>query len=110
MATGTITRGTTPTLTFNINTTLDLTDIAEVWVTFKTKAGVTQREKTYTSEDVDIDAENNTITLVLTQEDTLSFEESSILIQMRLRLNDDTAFASGIIETTIGQILKDGVI
>lgn len=110
MAQGTITRGTTPTLEFKINSTLDLNDIAEIWITFKTKAGVKQIESTYTKDDVDIDVEHSKVILVLTQEDTLALGESSVLIQIRLRMNDDMAYASGIIETTIGKILKDGVI
>lgn len=106
----TITRGTTPTLTFKINSNLDLTDIAELWITFRTEPGVWQREKTYTLDDVAVDAVEKTITLVLTQEDTLNFGESAVQIQMRVRMNDTMAYASDIIETTIGKILKDGVI
>lgn len=105
-----ITRGTTPTLSFKINSNLDLNDIAELWITFHTKAGAFPKEKTYTKSDVDIDAVENTITLVLSQEDTLYLDVPAILIQIRLRMNDDLAYASGIIETSIGKILKDGVI
>ena len=107
----TIIRGTTPTLTFNVkNEQMDLTEIAEVWITFKTKAGVKLKEKTYDKTDVTIDPLEKTITLSLTQEDTLYFSDNIILVQVRLRMNDDMAYASAIIETSIGQILKDGVI
>ena len=107
---GTIIRGTTPTVTFKINSNLDLSDIAEVWITFRTKTSANQREKTFTIDDVAIDAVEKTITLVLTQEDTLDFLETAILVQLRVRMNDDMAYASKIIETSIGKILKDGVI
>lgn len=107
----TIIRGTTPTLTFNVkNEQMDLAEIAEVWITFKTKPGVKQIEKTYDINDVAIDAAEKTITLSLSQEDTLEFANAQMLVQVRLRMNDDMAFASAIIETSIGQILKDGVI
>ena len=107
----TIIRGTTPTLTFNVkNEQMDLTNIAEVWITFKTKPGVKLIEKTYDINDVTIDAGEKQIILSLSQEDTLAFGDSNILIQVRLRMNDDMAFASAIIDTTIGHILKDGVI
>lgn len=107
----TIIRGTTPTLTFNVkNEQMDLANIAEVWITFKTKAGVKPVEKTYDINDVTIDAAEKTITLSLSQEDTLAFANSNMLVQVRLRMNDDMAFASSIIETTIGHILKEGVI
>ena len=42
--------------------------------------------------------------------ETLSFGENLTQIQMRLRMNDGMAYASGIIETCIGRILKEGVI
>ena len=109
-----IIRGTTPTLTFNVkNEQMDLAEIAEVWITFKSKAGVRLVEKTYDINDVTIDATEKTITLSLSQEDTLEFVNApngEMLVQVRLRMNDDMAFASAIIETSIGQILKDGVI
>ena len=107
----TIIRGTTPTLTFNVkNEQMDLTNVAEVWITFKTKAGVKPKEKTYDINDVTIDAVEKTITLSLSQEDTLYFADEKMLVQVRLRMSDDMAYASAIIETSIGQILKDGVI
>lgn len=105
-----IIRGTTPTISFNINTELDLAEIAEVWVTFKTRPGSIPREKTYTKDDVVIDAENSRINLYLSQEDTLYFTNTPYNIQIRLRMNDDMAYASSIIEEQIGRILKDGVI
>lgn len=105
-----IIRGTTPTVTFKIHSSLDLNDIAEMWITFQKKIGATTKEKTFTLDDVSIDAEEQTVTLVLTQEDTLDFAEKAISVQMRVRMNDDMAYASGILETTIGKILKDGVI
>ena len=107
----TIIRGTTPTLTFNVkNEQMDLTNVAEVWITFKTKAGVKPKEKTYDINDVTIDAVEKTITLSLSQEDTLYFADEKMLVQVRLRMSDDMAYASAIIESSIGQILKDGVI
>lgn len=105
-----IIRGTTPTLTFRIQSNLDLTEIAELWITFRTMPGARQKEKTFDLEDVSIDAEAKLVILTLTQEDTLAFGENMTQIQMRLRMNDGMAYASGIIETCIGRILKDGVI
>ena len=107
----TIIRGTTPTITFNVkNEQMDLTQIAEVWITFKTKPGVKLIEKTYDIDDVTIDNEEKTITLSLSQEDTLEFANTQMLVQVRLRMSDDMAFASAIMEVTIGHILKEGQI
>ena len=106
-----IIRGTTPTLTFHVkNEQLDLNEIAEIWITFKTKAGVKVKEQTYTSEDVVIDAEKHDIELILSQEDTLDFSDTNMVVQLRVRMNDDMAFASSIIDIDIGHILKEGVI
>lgn len=103
-----IIRGTTPTLTFRVKSNLDLTEIAALWITFRTMPGARQREKTFTLTDVSI--EGNNVILALSQADTLSFGENLTQIQMRLRMNDGMAYASGIIETCIGRILKEGVI
>lgn len=106
-----IIRGTTPTLTFHVkNEQLDLDEIAEVWVTFKTKAGVRPKEKTYDINDVVIDAAEHTIELYLSQEDTLYFSDASILVQLRVRFDSDLTYASSIMDVQIGQILKEGVI
>lgn len=105
-----IIRGTTPSISFHINTELDLTEIAEVWITFKPKFGTEISEKTFTIEDVTIDAEHNNINLFMTQKDTLSLSDNPYHVQIRLRMNDDMAYASEILEEPIGKILKDGVI
>lgn len=106
-----IIRGTTPTITFHVkNAQLDLTEIAEIWVTFRTKAGVTVREKTYTLEDVLIDDTEHTITLNLTQEDTLGFTDTNMLVQLRVRFDNGLAYASSIMDIEINHILKEGVI
>lgn len=106
-----IIRGTTPTLTFHVkNEQLDLNDIAEVWITFKTKAGVKPREKTYSIDDVVIDNAEHNIELDLSQEDTLYFLDSTVQVQVRARFNDDLAYASSITDVDVGRILKEGVI
>lgn len=106
-----IVRGTTPILTFHVkNEQLDLNEIAEVWITFKTKAGVKVKEITYTKEDVTIDNVEHNIELFLNQEDTLDFPDTNVLVQLRVRFNDDLAYASSIIDVNIGHILKEGVI
>lgn len=104
-----IIRGTTPTLSFNIDTQLDLNNIAELWITFKAKPPYNV-EKTFELEDVTVDAENNTILLSLSQDDTLAFTDTDVQVQIRLRMDDSLAYASAILDTKIGQILKDGVI
>ena len=107
---GTIIRGTTPTLSFKVKNEMDLDNISEVWITFKSKAGAKPKEKTYDISDVTIDNVEKQIILSLTQEDTLYFSDTIMRVQVRLRMNDDMAYASAIMDTNIGQILKEGVI
>lgn len=101
-------RGTTPTISFKIKTDIDLNDLAECWITFKSKIG--PKEKTFTLTDIIIDAENKTLTISLSQEETLYFNNGTIDIQIRLKTNDDLAYASDIKEIRMKKILKDGEI
>lgn len=106
-----IIRGTTPTLTFHVKNEMNLSEIAEIWVTFKTKAGVKSKEITYTMDDLTIDPVEKTITLNLTQEDTLDFTDTKVVeVQLRVRLNNDVAVASSIMDVDVSPILKEGVI
>lgn len=106
-----IIRGTTPTLAFHVkNEQLNLDEIAEIWITFRTKASAQVISKTYTKEDVSIDAENHIIELFLSQEDTLDFADPNMVVQIRARFDNDLAYASDIIGIKVGHILKEGVI
>lgn len=106
-----IVRGTTPTLVFHIkDKTLDLNEIAQVWITFKNKAGFRPKEITYDIDDVIVDSAEHTITLYLSQNNTLALSECEMSVQIRIRFNDDKAYASNILNVPIGRILKEGVI
>lgn len=104
-------RGTTPTIKCQINSDIDLTDIEQVWVTFKNKS----YEKTYDIEEVEIDTDENTISLVMTQEDTLAFHtcgelKGKVAVQIRLLTTGGLAMASNVAEITLEGTLKEGVI
>lgn len=101
-------RGTTPTISFKIKTDIDLNDVAECWITFKSKIG--PKEKTFNISDLIINAENKTIAVAMTQEETLFFNTGTIDIQIRLRTADGLAYASDIKEIRMNKILKDGQI
>lgn len=105
-----IIRGTTPTLVFNVKNDIDLDTIEVLWITFRPKNGTNLKEKTYDLDDVVIDSAKRTITLNLTQEDTLAFAGDTMLVQIRARLTNDVAYASAIMEINIDRILKAGVI
>ena len=100
-------RGTTPTLIFRlINPNLDLDDVVECWVTIK---GF-QHNRTWVKDEVTFDNEHKTVTVPLTQEDTLGFSEGLVKAQIRFLLDNGGALATTIVETNINEILKNGVI
>lgn len=105
-------RGTTPTNT--IETDIDLTG-ATIFVTYS-QGGSTVFEKTgddLTVETTTGDDGNqvHTITTVLSQEDTLALKSDlKVRVQIRAVFENGCSVASEIMEMTVGEILKDGVI
>lgn len=98
-------RGTTPTHVFSFPEEYADTVFSAVYVTYY-QDGKTVLEKTGNS----LSFLDNTVTLTLTQEETLLFSEGQVKIQIRARTAAGTAVASNIISTTANAILKDGVI
>lgn len=100
-------KGTTPTNVFT--TDQDLSDADVVYITYKQKNTVmVEKDKddiTFAS-----DSDTYTMTVRLTQAETLSFNELPIEIQIRARWADGTAIASNIVSTNAKEVLKDGVI
>ena len=103
---GKMRRGTTPTLTIAV-TGLVVTDLKTIKVTFKQN----NIEITKNTNEVTVEEEYNTISVPLTQEDTLKFGSGSVSVQVRGLLKDDkTAIASKIKTFPMEKILLDGVI
>lgn len=104
-------RGTTPNIVIKVNSDLDLSAMEQIWVTFKNKSA----EKTYDIETIEVDAVNNTLSVVMSQEDTLAFQTCGTLmgkVEVQVRFLDDEgfAYASNISEVNLSRILKEGVI
>jgi len=99
-------RGTTPTLVLELDTELSLENLSEIWVTFKTST----IEVTKTINDVMVDDTLKTMTVVLTQEETLKLYNGNCMVQVRFRDQNDLAYATTIADINIGRILKEGVI
>lgn len=103
-------RGTTPQLIFNLP--FDVSIIKTVWVTFS------QFEKElFTVETDDVIMSGKTITVDLTQEQTLMLEPETLVkknnnveIQLRILTTGGDAIASNIMRTSADRILKEGVI
>lgn len=97
-------RGTTPTNIFDVD--VDCTTAELIYITYSQR-GRTIVEKTIS--DIDVTAE--TLSVTLTQAETLKFNAiNEVEIQIRVKFPDDKAIASNIITTTAERILKEGVI
>lgn len=99
-------RGTTPTLEFTMP--FDTSLIAELYITI-TQNGATALEKTLS----DCNCNDTSVSLTLTQEDTLRLEQkphSNGEMQIRVRTVAGEVLASNIMSIYVGRILKDGVI
>lgn len=95
-------RGSTPTNTFMVD--IDLTG-ATIFVDYEQQGNIILEK---TGDDLTVTTES--ITLDLTQEETLKFRPGDVLIQIRYVFPDGSADASNIIRTTFDRIIKDGVI
>ncbi len=100
-------RGTTPTFLIELPSDTVVTNIDAAYLTFE------QNGKTVLEKDLEamtLDAENNTIAVVLTQEETLAFASvKAVRYQLRFRIGS-SAYATQKWEVSAEQILKDGVI
>lgn len=99
-------RGTTPSVSATIKG-FPFGDIDNLYFTFCNGQTVIEFEKS----DVEIDAANEKITVKLTQEQTLSLDPAyGVQFQIRFKMADGSALCSAIKETSVTEILKDGVI
>lgn len=97
-------RGTTPVLNFKFPFNIDT--LQDVYVTFEQKCGVNYDK---TLEDSQV--QGDTLTITLSQQDTLRLKhDRPLMIQIRAKTPDGTALASHIITVDVKEILKEGVI
>ena len=99
-------RGTTPTIVLELDTEVSLANLEEMWVTFKTSTV----EVTKLLHDVVIDDTLKTVTVMLSQEETLKLYNGRGSVQIRFRDENDLAYVTEIADLNIGKILKEGVI
>lgn len=101
-------RGTTPTEVYKINNAdVDLSECKQIWVTI---VDWSTKEYTWDIDRLTIDAGEHTVSLTLTQTETLKFVPGQAFTQLRFLYNDDSAFASKRIGLNIEDVRKDGVI
>ena len=97
-------RGTTPKLNFKLPFNVSI--LNNLYITFN-QNNKTLLEKTLN----DCVLKGNVVAISLSQEETLSFSaKENIEIQLRAKTIEGDALASNIIITSVGEILKEGVI
>lgn len=100
-------RGTTPTITMTAD--MDLTD----WTVYTSISGGKCKNGLLTFDDERLtksyENEITTMTITLTQEETLALDVGMVEVQLRA-VKDGTAIATSIEKVPIGRILQDGVI
>lgn len=101
-------QGTTPKLIFKLKTNdLDLDIATEIWVTLKLSPYI----KTFDISRCTVDNVNKTITILLSQEETLELPVSKVVeSQIRILLANGQALATNIVKLEVNKILKGGVI
>lgn len=100
-------RGTTPTIQFHITkpTNFDCAIISEPYITLRNK--VSGKQKTFTAS---IDVENKILSISLTQEDTLFFNEGELKVQGKFLLRNGKVIPSKVIEGTLEEILDETIL
>ena len=99
-------RGSTPYLTATIKENIDYSAIKTAWLTLWQNGNIVLDKITD-----DLTINNNNISILLTQEDTLSFEAGVMaMIQLRLLTDTEIAYVSQKESIMVDGVLKDGVI
>lgn len=101
-------RGTTPTIVFTITSGINVSDInlSATHITFE--CGTSELD--FSNTNIATDTINNTLSVSLTQAQTLAWTEGQVNIQIRATLNNGKVVASNIMSTDLERILLEGVI
>lgn len=109
----TIRRGSTPRITCHIPEDIDMTTIANVWLYLAQNLDGRNNkvvvDKTYTKQDIDIDIAERTISIKLSQEDSLALKVGTATIQMRLLFDNEDAKVSQEDTVRVLDAYKEGV-
>lgn len=98
-------RGTTPTLNIKVEGA-DVKDFRDIYLTIKQYNVEIDKRET----DIEKDEAENKLIVPLTQEETLSFKDGTVNIQLRATVGLDGAVASNIVTLPLEHILMEGEI
>lgn len=99
-------RGTTPTLILTVDGEVDLTEAKNLYVTISQYGN----ELTRSSSDGCLEIDSGSVSVYLTQKETLSFSAGWAKVQIRGIYEDGTAFATDIASVQVDPVLLEGVI
>lgn len=99
-----MTRGTTPTYIISFDETIDFSSVDTWLITLK------QADAMLSINDPVVDVEEGTLSITLSQEQTLGFKSGQARLQVRGMFADEVAFASNICTVPINPILDERVI
>ena len=99
-----MTKGTTPTYILSFKETIDFSTVVYWTVTMK------QGTVIHNIDDPIVDAAESTLTIVLTQQQTLQFTTGEASLQVKGKFSDGTVFASDIQRVHVNPILDERVI
>ncbi|RHC58347.1 hypothetical protein DW839_01975 [Enterocloster bolteae] len=100
-----MTRGTTPTITLTLNE-VDLTSLKSVYVTFCQSGKMLTKQSG--TEGVEIT--EHTVSVSLSQEETLRFTPGTVEVQLRGLTNGGDAFATNVARVAVKEVLLKEVI
>ena len=101
-------RGTTPTYTFSLS--IDIGAIKDIWLTFKQELQLEKDIVLTKTLDSGVGYDGTTVSLTLTQEETLSFKENiPIEIQGKVYTTDNKVLATSIKKDNCERILCEEV-
>lgn len=102
-----IIRGTTPTITMTVNNDMDISTLVDVWV-YISQGGKTKIDKKFS--DLSFDYANKSMSVTLTQTDTLALKAGDALIQVRAITSDGVALGMVAQSIDIEEVYKNGII
>lgn len=97
-------RGTTPALLIRVKG-IEFKNIKRIIVTIRQKNVLLDYE-----DQLSVNKDGNSITVYMSQEETLRLKSGSAQLQVRMLLLDETAVASNIVSVNVDEILREGVI
>ena len=100
-------QGTTPTLIFQLDTPIDLTDMAQIWITIRDGLGC---KHNWDIDRVTFDNEKHEVYLTLTQAETLRIKPGLGAVQIRFLTKGGIALTTERRMVTIAATIKGGII